>query len=74
MEEYKKSFKNAEHDRNVDKNGKCEVKDQDPDELKSDSVNPIHREIDSVKKPDSFAQIVNKEKRSRSGGIRLISK
>ena len=47
------------------------MKDQDADELKSDNVDPIHREIDNVKKSDSFDQIVNEGQCSRSG-IRLI--
>ena len=37
------------------------MKDQKPDELKSDSANPIHREIDSVKKSDIVAQIGTNE-------------
>lgn len=72
VEEYEKSLKNAERARN-DKNGKPEVKEQDADELKSGSVDPIRRELDSVKKNDIVSQIINKGKRSRNGGIRLIN-
>ena len=65
-------MKNAERARN-DKSGKPEVKEQDADELKSGSIDPIRRELDSVKKNDIVSQIINKGKRSRNGGIRLIN-
>lgn len=71
VEEYEKSLKNAERARN-DKNGKPEIKEQDPDELKSGSIEPLRRELDNAKKVDIVSQILNKGKKGRNGGIRLI--
>ena len=65
-------MKNAERARN-DKNRKPEVKEEDPDDLKSGSINPIRRELDSVKKNDIVSQILNKRKCGRNGGIRLMN-
>lgn len=45
---------------------------KDLDELKSDSMDLIHHEIDNVKKADIVVQIMNERKRSGSGDI-LIS-